>query len=72
MYKLYNGEYLTKEEIETIRKEEFEKEFFETSLGWIRRKVNMADTGLGLDMIKMVVNNLKGKIEVTRRYSSSP
>lgn len=42
-YELYNGEYLTKEEIETIRKEDFEKEFFNTSLGWIRRKVNMAD-----------------------------
>lgn len=31
------------EEKKAIRKEEFEKEFFETSLGWIRRKVNMAD-----------------------------
>ena len=33
----------TEEEIKQKRKSEFEKGFFETSLGWIRRAVNMAN-----------------------------
>jgi len=47
-YVLDGDEYVLKdaewEEKEKARRQaEFEKEFFQTSLGWIRRKVNMAD-----------------------------
>lgn len=40
-YELYNGQYLTKAEIEEIKREEFLKQFFNTSLGYVRRKVSM-------------------------------
>lgn len=44
---LYKGEYVFKDEVENQlildRKEKFNKEFFNTSLGWIRRSVKMAD-----------------------------
>lgn len=41
----YNGKYYFEDDAELIsgREAEFEKEFFQTSLGWIRRSVNMAD-----------------------------
>ena len=47
-YVLDGDEYVLKdaewEEKEKARRQaEFEKEFFQTTLGWIRRKVNMAD-----------------------------
>ena len=42
-YQLYNGEYLTVDEIIQERRKEFLKEFFLTSLGYIRRLVTMAD-----------------------------
>lgn len=41
-YVLYNGKYLTEEEVIELRKEQFNKDFFPTSLGYIRRKVSMA------------------------------
>lgn len=41
-YELYNGEYLTEEEVIELRKAQFNKNFFPTSLGYIRRKVSMA------------------------------
>lgn len=44
-YELYNGEYKTTEEIIALRQSEFLKEFFLTSLGYIRRSVSMADGG---------------------------
>lgn len=44
-YQLYNGEYKTTEEIIALRQQEFIKEFFLTSLGYIRRSVSMADGG---------------------------
>lgn len=44
-YELYNGEYKTAEEIIALRQSEFLKEFFLTSLGYIRRSVSMADGG---------------------------
>ena len=40
-YQLYNGEYLTLEEIEQKKQKQFEKDFFNTSLGYVRRKVHM-------------------------------
>ncbi len=47
-YVLDGDEYVLKDEEweerqRQRRKAEFEKEFFQTSLGWIRRKVNMSD-----------------------------
>lgn len=42
-YILYNGEYLTQAEIEAKRQAQFHKEFFNTSLGYIRRTVSMKD-----------------------------
>ena len=41
----YNGKYYFADDAELIakRQAEFEKGFFQTSLGWIRRSVNMAD-----------------------------
>lgn len=41
-YVLHNGQYLTEEEVIKLRKEQFNKDFFPTSLGYIRRKVSMA------------------------------
>lgn len=42
-YELYNGEYLTTEEIAQKQQEQFAKDFFNTSLGWVRRAVHMKD-----------------------------
>lgn len=42
-YQLYNGEYLTPEEVAQKQEEEFKKDFFNTSLGYVRRKVHMKD-----------------------------
>ena len=41
-YVLHNGQYLTETEVIELRKEQFNKDFFPTSLGYIRRKVSMA------------------------------
>ena len=41
-YVLHDGQYLTEEEIIELRKKQFNKDFFPTSLGYIRRKVSMA------------------------------
>ncbi len=41
-YILYNGQYLTKNEIVTLKENQFNKDFFPTSLGYVRRKVSMA------------------------------
>ena len=42
-YQLYKGEYLAEEEIEEKQQEQFAKDFFSTSLGYVRRKVHMKD-----------------------------
>lgn len=42
-YILYNGKYLTEEDIIDERREQFKKEFFLTSIGYIRRSVSMKD-----------------------------
>ena len=42
-YQLYNGEYLTQEEIAQKQQEQFAREFFNTSLGYVSRKVHMKD-----------------------------
>ena len=42
-YELYEGEYLTKEEIAEKQQEKFAQEFFNTSLGYVSRKVHMKD-----------------------------
>ena len=42
-YELYEGEYLTTEEIAQKQQEQFLKDFFNTSLGYVSRKVHMKD-----------------------------
>lgn len=42
-YILYDGQYMTESEIVEQRQAKFLKEFFDTSLGYIRRSVTMAD-----------------------------
>ena len=42
-YELYDGEYLTQEEIAQKQQEKFAKDFFNTSLGYVSRKVHMKD-----------------------------
>ena len=45
------------------RKEEFEKEFFNTSLGWIRRKVSMKD-GSTKDFLADLLLPIKAGMEI--------
>ena len=42
-YQLYEGEYLTPEEIQQKQMEKFAINFFNTSLGYVSRKVHMKD-----------------------------
>ena len=42
-YELYEGQYLTEEEIAQKQQEQFAKDFFNTSLGYVSRKVHMKD-----------------------------
>ena len=55
----------TEEELKQARKEKFEKEFFETSLGWIRRKVNMKD-GSTKDFLSDLLLPIKAGIELNQ------
>ena len=45
------------------RKEQFEQEFFKTTLGWIRRKVNMKD-GTTKDFLSDLLLQIKAGIEL--------
>ena len=62
-YELYNGEYLTQEEIEEKRQEEFVKDFFNTSLGYVRRKVHMKD-GSVKDFLSDILPRLKEGVKI--------
>ena len=62
-YELYNGEYLTQEEIEEKRQEEFAKDFFNTSLGYVRRKVHMKD-GSVKDFLSDILPRLKEGVKI--------
>lgn len=62
-YELYNGQYLTKEEIEKQKKEIFLKEFFNTSLGYVRRKVSM-QTGETKDFLADILPILQVGIPI--------
>lgn len=42
-YQLYDGQYMTASKIKALREAEFNKAFFLTSLGYVRRAVTMAD-----------------------------
>ena len=42
-YQLYEGQYLTEAEIAEKEQEQFARDFFNTSLGYVRRKVHMKD-----------------------------
>lgn len=50
-------------ELAEKRKESFEQEFFETSLGWIRRKVSMKD-GAKKDFLSDLLLQIKAGIEM--------
>ena len=50
-------------ELALERENEFEKEFFETSLGWIRRKVNMKD-GSKKDFLSDLLLQIKAGLEL--------
>jgi len=47
------------------RKEQFEKEFFQTTLGWIRRKVNMQD-GSKKDFLADLLIPIKAGLELNQ------
>lgn len=67
----YNGEFVFEEDIEDIkksdRKKAFKKEFFKTSLGWIRRTVTKAD-GSHADFLLNYVPALKTALEMGLPY----
>lgn len=63
IYKLYRGEYLTEEEIKNKEKEQFLKEFFNTSLGYVRRKVSM-QTGETKDFLADILPILQVGIPI--------
>ena len=50
-------------EIATKRQNQFENEFFETSLGWIKRKVNMKD-GSKKDFLSDLLLQIKAGLEL--------
>lgn len=62
-YELYNGEYLTTEEIEQKQQEQFLKEFFNTSLGYVRRKVTMKD-GTNKDFLSDILPLLQVDVPI--------
>ena len=56
-------------EVQAIRrKEEFEKEFFLTSLGWIRRKVNMKD-GSKKDFLSDLLLTIKTGMDMNQQVN---
>lgn len=62
-YVLHNGKYLTEEEVIELRKEQFNKDFFPTSLGYIRRKVSMA-TGETKDFLSDLLPTISMGIQI--------
>lgn len=68
---IYNNEYVFESDIEDIkkadRKKTFKKEFFNTSLGWIRRTVTKAD-GSHADFLLNYVPALKTALEMGLSY----
>jgi len=51
------------DEMAEFRRQKFEKEFFETSLGWIRRSVNMKD-GSKKDFLSDLLLQIKAGLEM--------
>ena len=62
-YILHNGQYLTEAEVVALRKEQFNKDFFLTSLGYIRRKVSMA-TGETKDFLSDLLPSISMGIQM--------
>ena len=62
-YQFYNGEYLSEEQIAERREEQFNKEFFNTSLGYVKRKVTMKD-GTTKDFLTDILPLLQSGIPV--------
>lgn len=67
-YVLYNGQYLTKKEIVEQKEEQFNKDFFLTSLGYIRRKVTMA-TGEIKDFLSDLLPSISLGIQMGQTVS---
>ena len=53
----------TDEEVQNLREEEFNNQFFNTSLGYIRRKVNMKD-GSKKDFLSDILLQIKAGLEL--------
>lgn len=53
----------TEEEVEALREQEFNTQFFNTSLGYIRRKVNMKD-GSKKDFLSDMLLQIKAGLEL--------
>lgn len=62
-YVLYEGAYMTKEEVEDKKHKDFLKDFFKTSLGWVRRKVSMK-TGETKDFLADILPILQEGIPI--------
>lgn len=67
-YVLHNGQYLTEEEVIKLRKEQFNKDFFPTSLGYIRRKVSMA-TGETKDFLSDLLPSISLGLQMGQSVS---
>ena len=67
-YTLHNGKYITKEELTTLKKEQFNKDFFKTSLGYIRRKVSMA-TGETKDFLSDLLPSISLGLQINQNIS---
>lgn len=67
-YILYNGEYLTQAQVEAIREAQFNKEFFNTSLGYIRRTVSMKD-GSKKDFLGELLMPIKAGLELGQQVT---
>ena len=67
-YILHNGQYLTEEEVIKLRKEQFNKDFFPTSLGYIRRKVSMA-TGETKDFLSDLLPSISLGLQMGQSVS---
>lgn len=67
-YILYEGQYLTKDEIAKLKEKQFNKDFFHTSLGYIRRKVSMA-TGETKDFLSDLLPSISLGIQMGQSVS---
>ena len=62
----YNGVYIVAEKQAELREKQFKAEFFQTSLGWIRRKVNMKDGSIK-DFLADLLLPIKAGLELGQK-----